>query len=232
MQTQAFSRAAELDHVYTTAYVHAWAGAELEQLFGNPAAVLAHTNALEDLLSEHGIRQLQGITTICKGWALSSSDGSENGIALIQQGIDYLKAKRVAWQRPYYLTLLAQARARAGDVQGALALCRDAQETVQRTEEHIWLSELHRSEGEIRRAVGRPAGDVEACYKSALDVSRRQGARMFELRAATALARLWRKQDKIGEALDLLAPIYGWFTEGFDTVDLKAAKALLDELSA
>jgi class 3 adenylate cyclase/tetratricopeptide (TPR) repeat protein len=232
MQTQAFSRAAELDHAYTTAFVHAWAGAELELLFGNATAVLAHTNVVEDISSKHGMMQLHGITTICKSWALSSSDGSENGIALIQQGIDHLDGKRVAWQRPYFLTLLALARARAGDVQGALALCRDAQETVQRTEENIWLSELHRGEGEVRRAAGRPAGDIEACYERALEVSRQQGARMFELRAATALARLWREQGKIVEARDLLAPIYGWFTEGFDTVDSKAANALLDELSA
>jgi predicted ATPase len=115
---------------------------------------------------------------------------------------------------PYYLSLLAQARARAGDVQGALTHCRDAQEAAQRTEEQIWLSELHRIEGEVRRAAGRPAGDVEACYESALDVSRQQGARMFELRAATALARLWRKEGKIVQAHDLLASVYGRFTEG------------------
>jgi class 3 adenylate cyclase/tetratricopeptide (TPR) repeat protein len=220
MQRQAFSRAAELDHDYTTAWVHAWAGAELEQLFGNAGAVLAHTKIAEDLSSKHGIRQNEGMTTICKGWALSSSDEPENGMALIQQGIDHLDSKRVAWQRPYWLSLLAQARARAGDVQGALALCRDAQETMRRTEENIWLSELHRREGEVRRAAGRPAGDVEVCYKTALEVSRQQGARIFELRAATALARLWRQEDKIVEARDLLAPIYGWFAEGFDTVDL------------
>jgi predicted ATPase len=232
MQTQAFGRAAELDHAYTTADVHAWAGAELEQLLGNAAAVFAHTKVVEEISSEHGIRQLHGVTTICKGWALSSSDGSENGIALIQQGIDHLEAKRVAWQRPYWLSLLARARARAGDVQGALALCRDAQETVQRTEEQIWLSELHRGEGEVRRAAGRPEGEVESCFESALEVSRQQGARMFGLRAAIALARLRHEQNKIVEARNLLAPIYGWFTEGFDTVDLKAAQALLEELSA
>jgi predicted ATPase len=205
---------------------------ELEQLFGNAAAVLVYTKVLEEISSEHGIMQLHGVTTICKGWALSSSDGSENGIALIQEGIDHLKAKRVAWQRPYWLSLLAQARARAGDVQGALTLCRDAQETVQRTEEHIWLSELHRIEGEVRRAAGYPVSDVEACFESALEVSRRQGARMFELRAAMSLARLWREQGRNVEARDLLAPVYSWFTEGFETVDLKDAKALLNQLNA
>jgi predicted ATPase len=97
----------------------------------------------------------------------------------------------------------------------------------------VWLAEIHRIEGEIRRAVaGCPLASAADCFSKALDVSRRQGAKMFELRAAVSLARLWRDQGKTVEARDLLAPIYGWFTEGFDTVDLKAAKALLVELSA
>jgi predicted ATPase len=111
-------------------------------------------------------------------------------------------------------------------------LCIDAQERAQRNEEYIWEAELHRIEGEVRRAAGHPLTDAEACFGRALDVARRQGARMFELRAATALARLWRGQGRNVEARDLLTPVYGWFTEGFDTLDLKDAKALLAQLSA
>ena len=111
---------------------------------------------------------LTSCTTICKGWALSSSDRPENGIALIQEGIDHLEAKRVAWQRPYFLALLAQARARAGDVQAALALCRDAQETVQRTEEHVWLSELHRGRGRYDAPRGAPQARSKPAMKAHL----------------------------------------------------------------
>jgi len=143
-----------------------------------------------------------------------------------------LDANNVAYHRPYYTSSLAQIHARTGDVRLALALCIDARQRAQRTEEHIWEAELHRIEGEVRRIAGHAPTDVEGCLDRALNVSQRQGARIFELRAATALVYLWRDQGKKAEARDLLAPIYGWFTEGFNTGDLKVAKALLDELSA
>ena len=96
----------------------------------------------------------------------------------------------------------------------------------------MWASELDRIESELRRIQGAPIPDIEACLRRAITVSHRQGANSLELRAATSLARLWRDQGKRTEARDLLAPIYGWFTEGFDTPDLKEAKALLDALSS
>ena len=89
---------------------------------------------------------------------------------------------------------------------------------------------MHRAEGELRRLAGAPTREVEACFAAALAVARQQAARSFELRAATSLARLRRDQGRRGEARDLLAPVYGWFTEGFDTPDLRDAEALLDEL--
>jgi hypothetical protein len=113
----------------------------------------------------------------------------------------------------------------------SVGLLRRCAKRIQRTEEYIWLAELHRIEGEVRRAAGHPLTDVEICYAAALEVSRRQGARMFELRAATSLARLWRDQGRRVEARDLLAPAYAWFIEGFDTVDLNDAKALLTRLN-
>jgi predicted ATPase len=154
----------------------------------------------------------------------------------MQQSIAVLEAKNVASHVPYFMCLLAEAHARTGDVQSAGALCGDAQKRIRRTEEYIWVAELHRIEGEVRRAAGHPVSDVEACFTSALEVSRRQGAKMFlithiELRAAISLAKLLRDRGKDTEARDLLAPVYRWFTEGFDTLDLKDAKALLVQLS-
>jgi predicted ATPase len=97
-------------------------------------------------------------------------------------------------------------------------------------------AEVYRLQGELLQRVEDRAqrADVtpEACFRQALDIARRQEAKSFELRAAISLARLWRQQDKRREAYDLLAPVYGWFSEGFDTADLKDAKVLLDELSA
>ena len=99
-----------------------------------------------------------------------------------------------------------------------------------RTEVRLFEAELRRIEGELRLLAGAPEAEAEACFAEALAVARRQEARSFELRAATSLARLWRDQGRRAEAHDLLAPVHGWFTEGFDTPDLRDAKALLDEL--
>jgi predicted ATPase len=154
-----------------------------------------------------------------------------NGIIVMQRGIAELDAINTTHHVAHYTSLLALIHAREGDFRSALALCNDARARTQRVEEYLRETELHRNEGEVRRAAGDPLGDVEDCFARALDVSKRQGARIFELRAATALARLWRDAGRHVEAYDVLAPVYGWFTEGFDTVDLKDAKALLGELS-
>jgi predicted ATPase len=106
-------------------------------------------------------------------------------------------------------------------------------ERARGTTKHLWESDLDRIEGELRRMQeGASAYEVEACFARAVERSHQQRATSLELRAATSLARLWRDQGKRDEARELLAPVYGWFTEGFDTLDLKQAKALLEELAA
>ena len=101
-----------------------------------------------------------------------------------------------------------------------------------RTDEQMWKAELERITGELRRIQGAPPDSVEAHFLVALNIARSQSAKSFELRAAISLARLWRDQNRAAEAQHLLAPVYGWFTEGFDTPDLRAAKALMEELVA
>ena len=132
----------------------------------------------------------------------------------------------------WLLANLARAHRKAGQAEEALPVVAEAMEFVTKTGECMGEAELHRVKGELllARTPSDQAG-AESSFRRALDVARRQKAKSYELRAAMSLARLWQQQGRNQEARDLLAPVYGWFTEGFDTRDLKEAKALLDELA-
>jgi predicted ATPase len=142
------------------------------------------------------------------------------------------QATGVQQHTPSFLGLLAGLYIKAENSSEALKLLDEALLRVDRLDERWFEAELHRLKGEALLA-GSPerAAEAETCYHRALAVARNQGARLWELRTATSLARLWRGQGRRAEARDLIAPVYGWFTEGFDTADLKDAKALLDELA-
>ena len=118
-------------------------------------------------------------------------------------------------------------------MQEALSALTEALDLIEASEQRFWAAELHRLRGEflLSRSPASLA-ESEACLNKALAIARRQSARSLELRAAMSLARLWRDQGKLHQARELLAPVYGWFTEGFDTRDLKEAKALLGELAS
>ena len=131
----------------------------------------------------------------------------------------------------HFLTLLAEARGRARQPLEGLEHLSDAIRTIERTEDREFEAELYRVRGELLLHLGDRTG-AEESYGTALAVARRQSAKLWELRAAMSMARLWRDQGKRQQAHDLLAPVYGWFTEGFDTRDLKEAKALLEHLKA
>ena len=134
---------------------------------------------------------------------------------------------------PFYLLCLARAYAELGQFDDAWRCIGEAMTAVETTKERWFEAEVHRIAGEIALMAPEPdAAKAEACFERALAVARAQQAKSWELRAAMSMARLWRDQGKRDEARDLLAPVYGWFTEGFDTLDLKEAKALLDELSS
>jgi predicted ATPase len=130
------------------------------------------------------------------------------------------------------LAFLAEAHGKAGQAEEGLALLDEAQGLVAKTGERTAEAEVHRVKGELllARSPSDPT-QAEVSFREALEVARRQSAKSFELRAATSLARLWQRQGKRDEARDLLAPVYAWFTEGFDTKDLRDAKALLEELA-
>ena len=126
---------------------------------------------------------------------------------------------------------MMDARFDAGGVTDALALVDHAVNTGEGPASGLFVPEVHRFRGVLLKSLGSPAGEVECALRTALELAEEQGAFLLKLRAATSLARLWRDQGKVREARELLAPVYGWFTEGFDTRDLKEAKVLLEKLA-
>jgi predicted ATPase len=131
---------------------------------------------------------------------------------------------------PYFLALLAQAQAQSGSIQAALHTLETAHQLAADTGDQLWKAELVRLTGDYHLRLNLDAKEVESHYHTALQITRQQGAKSLELRAAISLARLWQTQGRQTEAHSLLAEIYGWFTEGFDTADLQAASALLEDL--
>ena len=169
--------------------------------------------------------------TILRGWVLAEQGQGEAGIAQMRQGIAALQATRAAAHRIYFLALLAEAHGKIDQAEEGITVLAEALTAGEKTGQRAYEPELHRFRGELllRQAVP-DAPQAEACFQQALAVARHQQAKSWELRAAMSLARLWQQQGKRAEARELLAPIYNWFTEGFDTADLQEAKALLEDL--
>ena len=204
----------------------------LAQFAGNRRAVQEHADELRALTSEHGFAFWAANAMIFKGWSLADQGQTSEGISRIREGITALSATGAALFVPHFFALLAQAQQYQGQVPQAEETLADALEWVRRTGERYYEAELLRHRGEL--LLARPTPDprtAEHCLVEALETACRQRAKTWELRAAVTLARLWRDEGKRIRARDLLAPIYGWFTEGFDTADLKDAKELLDELA-
>jgi predicted ATPase len=152
-------------------------------------------------------------------------------MAKLQEGSEAALASGSEQWRPYYLVLLAEATGTAGQPEDGLRLLAEARDVMARTDERFYEAELYRLTGVLHLAQAPAAqAEAEANMRHALDVARHQDAKSLELRAAMSLSRLWQQQGKRAEARELLAAIYGWFTEGFDTADLQEAKALLERL--
>jgi class 3 adenylate cyclase len=162
-----------------------------------------------------------------RGAALSAQGAIEEAVACLREG---LAGRLGTMHRPYGLARLAEALTRKGECGAALAAAREGLEVQEQAGWRQWEAELHRLEG-VALLGGNRLEEAHAALEEALRVARRQQAKAYELRAATSLAGLWGEQGRRAEARDLLAPVYGWFTEGFDTADLKDAKALLDQLA-
>ena len=176
--------------------------------------------------------------TILRGWALAAQGQWEEGVAQMRQGLVALQAVGIELARPYALALLAEAYESMGQAAEGLRLLGEALALAHKYGACFHEAELNRLRGEwlLRQAVGATGrshlvAEAETCFHQALDIARHQEAKSLELRAAMSLAHLWQRQSKRAEAQQLLAEIYGWFTEGFDTADLQEAKALLRELA-
>ena len=170
------------------------------------------------------------VARIFEGYATARRGDLREGGAAIRAGLaDWLATGAVVGSA-YHRSLLAETCARQGDTDDALAILTEALSEVKRTGEQWGEAELTRQVGDMHRLKGdRDA--AERHFWQAIEIARGQSAKLFELRAAVSLARLWSEQGKRAEARKLLAPTYGWFTEAFNLRDLKEAKALLDELT-
>ena len=166
------------------------------------------------------------------GWALARQGQTKEGIEKINQGLIALRGTGGELSRPCYLALLAEVHGIQGEPEEGLTVLTEALTLVDKTGERWYDPELYRLKNALLlQQSSDNQAEAETCFHHAIRIAQNQSAKSWELRAATSLARLWQQQGKRQEAHDLLAPIYGWFTEGFDTADLLDAKALLDELS-
>ena len=191
----------------------------------------ARAEAIMTIATEHGFPRQLAHATLLQGWALAACGRGAEVITQIQQGLAASQAIGAVRDRPYHLALLAEVFAQVGQTTAGLETLAEALVTLPKSGVRWWAAELYRLRGALllQGTVAQPE-EAEACFQQALDIARRQEAKSLELRAAMSLSRLWQQQGKQAEARALLAPIYGWFSEGFDTADLQEAKALLEEL--
>ena len=190
------------------------------------------TDASIAVSTEHGFAYWPPQGMMLQGWVLAERGQVAIGIVRMRQGLVALQATGTDIQRAYSLGLLANAYRQVGQISEGLATLDEALAAVDKTGGRWGEAELHRLKGELlMRQAGSNAQQVEICFQQALGVARRQQAKSLELRAAMSLCRLWQKKGNQQQARELLAEIYGWFTEGFNSPDLCQARELLEELS-
>jgi adenylate cyclase len=181
--------------------------------------------------TEQGLPYWIAFGTILRGWALTHQGQAQAGVEQMHQGLTAWRATGAETQLPYFLALLAEAHGTMEQPEEGLTALTEALTFAETTGERWYEPELYRLRGALllQQNLDNQV-EAERCFHQAMVIAQNQQAKSLELRAATSLARLWQQQGKRQEAYDLLAPVYHWFTEGFDTADLKDAKALLDEL--
>jgi TOMM system kinase/cyclase fusion protein len=218
-------------HPFSQASALNWA-AVFHQLRLEVQAAQECAEATISLATEQGFPQWMAVGSILRGWALAHQGQVKEGIEQIHQGLIAWRVTGAEIGRPHYLALLAEAHSVIGQPEAGLTVLTEALTLAETTGDRWYDPELYRLKGELLLQQNSDnQAEAENCFHHALDIARNQQAKSLELRAARSLARLWQQQGKRQKAYDLLAPIYGWFTEGFDTADLQEAKVLLDALA-
>jgi predicted ATPase len=228
---EALTLARALSHPFSMTYALTRA-ARLHGFRGEWQTAQERAEALIALAREQGFAQALATGHVQWGCTLAAQGQGQEGITQIRQGLDATRATGAELMRPFFQTLLAEAYGRERQPEEGLRVLAEAIAAASNFGERWHEGERYRLQGNLLEALSADhRAEAETCFHQALDVARRQQAKSWELRAATSLARLWQRQGKHAAAYQLLAPIYGWFTEGFDTADLQEAQALLGELS-
>jgi DNA-binding winged helix-turn-helix (wHTH) protein/predicted ATPase len=227
---EAVALARRVSHPPSLALAHYFLAA-VHQFRREVPAVQTQAAAAHALSTTHGFAWYAANSAIHQGWGLAMQGQEAAGLAMLRQGLAAYEATGAALHRTYFLALLAEVQARVGRVSAGLRTLTNALQMVHVTGERVYEAELHRLRGELLLARADAHDEAAACFHRALDTARRRQAKALELRAATSLSRLWRQQGKCQEAHDLLAPVYRWFGEGFDTADLQQARTLLAALA-
>jgi DNA-binding SARP family transcriptional activator/predicted ATPase len=227
---QALPLARELDHSFTLADVLCFGGCLVQEMRRDAPALSQCAEELAQLLQEERFPSWLGTEDSFAGEALAMLGQFEAGIAQMRTGLTMKHSTGARCNSSGTLGAIALAQAKAGQPEAGLATLDRMRVLVEETDERYYEAELQRLRGELLLMLGDEV-EADASFRKAVEVARRQSARSWELRATTSLARLWQSQGRVGEARQILAEIYGWFTEGFDTSDLREAASLLEELS-
>jgi serine/threonine protein kinase/predicted ATPase len=228
---EAFALARELSHPYSLAYVQSfvfW----LNYFRQEDQATPEQAETLTALAREQGfvIYELHG--TVWHAWALARHRPEEEEIARMRQSLTTLQELGATIWLPYFGALLAETYMRAGHPEEGLNVLADALVAVHRTGQQQYEAELYRLKGELLLSLGvENQADAAGCFRQAIDTAQRQNAKSLELRAAISLSRQWQQEGQRAEARQMLGDVYGWFTEGFNSSDLRQAQALLEELT-
>jgi predicted ATPase len=226
----AISLAAELAHPFSRSFA-LWPATFLHQLRREPAVVRERAEENIALAADQGFALWLAVANILDGWALAVQQEPEAGMERLHQGLATWRTTGANLYVPYFLALVADGHESSGAIEEARRALAEAEALIENTGERWYEAEIFRRKGELLFAGGAAnETEAEACFQRAIEIARAQNARSLELRAAISLARLWRDRGRPDDARDLLAPVYAWFTEGFDTADLKDAKVLIDQL--
>jgi predicted ATPase len=227
---EAIALARELDHPFSLAFALALGASVHLYFLRRFQADQEYVEPLLQLTAKQGLAYYQGLGMACRGWAQAQAGQVEEGIGQLRRAIANNLALGAEVYHPFGLALLAEAYGKGGQAEQGLSVIAEALALMEKTGERYYEAESHRIKGELLQMQDDET-EAEVSFRKSIEVAQRQEAKSWELRAATSLSRLWQRQGKREEARQLLAEIYNWFTEGFDTPDLKEAKALLEELS-